>query len=144
MQSPLTVCLSVLLNSIFRTDLWPWSFACVWVTTVARRDWNWRSQVKVKMRSVWPRSSIEDNSLVRAVPNRPKDILFSLLCVRVSVRVSVSTQSHWFEWTEWRIVRREMYSTGMWKVDTILTLFPYVCLSVFLPVCVLCAVLELT
>jgi len=27
-------------------------------------DWNWRSQVKVKTRSVWPRSSIEDSFLV--------------------------------------------------------------------------------
>jgi len=50
-----------------------------------------------------------------------KDILFSLLCVCVSVCLSVrlSTQSHWFEWTEWPIVRREMYSTRAWKVDTI-------------------------
>ena len=42
------------------------------------------------------------------------DILFSLLCACVSV----STQSHWFEWAEWHIVRREMYSTRVWKFDT--------------------------
>jgi len=29
-----------------------------------------------------------------------KDILLSLLCVCVSICVSVSTQSHWFEWAE--------------------------------------------
>jgi len=44
-----------------------------------------------------------------------KDILFSLLCECLSV----STQSHWFEWAEWRIIRREMHSTRVWKGDII-------------------------
>ena len=47
------------------------------------------------------------------------DILFSFLCVCLSVCLCVRTQSHWFEWAEWRIVRREMYSNRVQKVDII-------------------------
>ena len=41
------------------------------------------------------------------------------LCVCPCVCVSMSTQSHWFELAVWRIVRREMYSNRVWKVDII-------------------------
>jgi len=43
--------------------------------------------------------------------------IFTFVCL--SVTLCVHTQSHWFEWAEWRVVRREMYSTRVWKVDTI-------------------------
>jgi len=36
-----------------------------------------------------------------------------------SVCRCVRTQSHWFDWAEWRIVRQEMYSTRVWKVYSI-------------------------
>jgi len=73
MQSPpSSVCPSICLSvhpsistlSFEPTDLWPWSFARVWVTTMARMDWNRRWQVRVKTWSVWPRSSIENSFLV--------------------------------------------------------------------------------
>jgi len=41
------------------------------------------------------------------------DIMISLLCV------CVRTQSHWYEWAEWRIVCWEMYLTRAWKVENI-------------------------
>jgi len=47
---------SVRFHSVFWTN-WP-------LTLVFAGDWNWRSQVKVKTRLVWPRSSIEDSFLV--------------------------------------------------------------------------------
>ena len=58
-----SVCPSVSTLSFKPTDLWPCSFACVWVTTLARRG------LKLKVtgqghgwtRSVWPRSSIRDS-----------------------------------------------------------------------------------
>ena len=45
------------------------------------------------------------------------DIMFSLL----SVCLSVSTQSHWFEWAEWRIVRQKWIRLVREK----LIIFPY-------------------
>jgi len=50
------------------TDLWPWSLVCVWELPWLAGDWNWRSQVRVRvyMRSVWPWSLIEGSFLVYA------------------------------------------------------------------------------
>jgi len=44
-----------LASTLFWTDwlleVWPWSFACMRITTMACRDWSWRSQVRVRLRS---------------------------------------------------------------------------------------------
>ena len=58
-----SVRLSIRLFPLYLPNLWS-LHVCVGYYHMARRDWNWRSQVKVKTRSVWPRSSSEDSFLV--------------------------------------------------------------------------------
>jgi len=51
-----SVCPSVSTLYFEPTDLWPWSFACVWVTTMLAGYWNWTEGYRSRStRSVSPR-----------------------------------------------------------------------------------------